>query len=349
MSLRDFFHRYVPTSLDQPASLALRLLRTGDGAALFAMGAAAAGVVMAPLDLALSPIERRLYRRAGDSAGPIALVCGAPRAGTTIVQQTLVRNLAVTHFTNLTALFPASPLLATRLSRRLLSEPASDYHSFYGRTSRLSGLNDALYLWDRWLGRDRATTSPRLSPRAGREMRQFFAAWTAAAGRPLVAKCNHLNASAHLVAEALPEAVFICVERDPLWLGQSLLKAREFMYGDRRRPYGVAGIESACGDDVESVARQVRLHGELAARQERLIGPARFWRVRYEEFCRDPAAIVRRVGRALIGQSADELALQDLAPFECANRRTLDAATFQRLEAAVAEVDRDELATAAKR
>ena len=48
-------------------------------------------------------------------------------------------------------------------------------------------------------------------------MRRFFASWRELTGRPLVAKCNRLNAAAHRVAEALPEATFICVEREPAW------------------------------------------------------------------------------------------------------------------------------------
>jgi len=346
--LRQLLQRYVPSSFDHPVALAVRLLRSGDGAARFAVGAAAAGLAIAPLDLALVPLERSLYRRSGESMCPIALVCGAPRAGTTLVQQTLVQHLPVSYFTNLTSLFPASPLVATRVGSRLLRDSNPAYRSFYGRTPGLSGINDALYLWDRWLGADRTTTSPRLSPRAARAMRQFFAAWTRAAGRPLAAKCNHLNVSAHLVGNALPEAVFICIERDPLWLGQSLLKAREVLHGDRRRPYGVAEMDAACGDEVESVARQVRYHAQLAVRQQQRLGAARFWRVQYEDFCRDPARLVRRVGQALLGAKAAELSLKGLAPFECANRRTLDSPTFNRLKAALAALDQEEPAIAGK-
>ena len=329
--LRQLLHRFVPAHFDNPFGLAARLLRTRDPAALFAMGSAAAGVITAPLDLALAPFERRLYRRAGENTGPLTFICGAPRAGTTVVHQTLVRHLPVTYFTNLTALFPVSPLMTTRLAGRFLREPVPEYDSFYGRTPRLSGLNDALYLWDRWLGRNRLDAQPRLSARGARDMQQFVAAWTAAAGRPLIAKCNHLNASAHLVADALPDAIFICVERDPLWLAQSLLKAREFLHGDRRRPYGLAGAGAAAGDPLESVVAQVRFHADLAARQERRIGRDRLWRIRYEDFCGDPAALVRRVGHALFGPKIERQLPAALPPHPCANRQTLDDATFHRL------------------
>jgi hypothetical protein len=255
-----------------------------------------------------------------------------------VVHQTLVRHLPVTHFTNLTGLFPMSPLMATRLAGRFLREPVPEYDSFYGRTPRLSGLNDALYVWDRWLGSNRLDAHPRLSARASRHMQQFFAAWTAAAGRPLVAKCNHLIASAHLVADALPDAVFICVEREPLWLAQSLLKAREFLHGDRTRPYGLADSGLTVGDPLESVVAQVRFHADLAARQERRLGGERFWRIRYEDFCGDPATVVGRVGRALFGKKAPQTLPAAIPPHPCANRQTLDDATFHRL-ASMLEAD----------
>ena len=108
-------------------------------------------------------------RRCGTVDRSVAIRLRRPaRRGRRFVCQTLVRHLLVSHFTNLTSLFPAAPLTATRLFSRFLAEPVSEYRSFYGRTTRLSGLNDALYLWDRWLGADRLDASPILAPRRRR-------------------------------------------------------------------------------------------------------------------------------------------------------------------------------------
>ena len=73
-------------------------------------------IAAAPADFALSPFERRLTQSVTVPRHPLILVCGAPRSGTTVVYQTLVNHLPVAYFSNLTALFPRSPLAAQRLS-----------------------------------------------------------------------------------------------------------------------------------------------------------------------------------------------------------------------------------------
>src|SRR5262249_45460471 len=106
MSARQLLHRYVPAHFHDPVGLALRLVGTGDPAAWFAMGAAAAGVAAAPLDAALSPLERRFVAKAaarGPARHPLILICGPPRSGTTIVYQTLINHLPLAYFSNLTA------------------------------------------------------------------------------------------------------------------------------------------------------------------------------------------------------------------------------------------------------
>jgi hypothetical protein len=325
--------RYVPGHFRQPWRLAGRLLKTRDPAAIYAMSLAAAGVAVSPLDFCLSLLEPRGNDEAEPATGPLLFVCGGPRVGTTLVCQTLVRHLPVSHFTNLTSLFPAAPLTATRLFARFLSEPVSEYRSFYGRTTRLSGLNDALYLWDRWLGADRLDASPTLESSAADEMRRFFAAWRELTGRPLAAKCNRLNAAAHLVAETLPEATFICVEREPAWHAQSLLQARKMINGAVDSPYGLTSPVAADGDDpIAGVVEQVQFHAKLAAAQEERIGRDRFWRVSYEDFCREPATLVKRAAEVLWKDQDRPAIDREIQPHRAANRRTLDAETFAKIE-----------------
>lgn len=335
---RNVLHRYVPAHFRHPWRLAARLLQTRDPAALYAMGLAAAGVAVAPIDLLLSNVECRLQGRNSASAtGPLVFICGAPRTGTTLVHQTLVRHLPVSHFNNLTALFPASPLTATRLFARFLGEPVVDYKNFYGRTTRLSGVNDALYLWDRWLGSDRLNPQPTLSSASAHDMRRFFVAWREVVGRPLVAKCNHLNAAAHLVAETLPESMFICMERQPLWHAQSLYQARKLIHDDRRQAYGLTDSSNSADEDpVASVVRQVRFHAALAETQQRRIGADRFWRVSYEEFCADPGLLVRQMAQTMMKVGDVDRHSAAIPPHRSANVRTIDSQIFQRLEAALA-------------
>jgi hypothetical protein len=328
MNLRQHFHRYVPAHFHDPFGLALRLVRSGDPAALFAMAAAAGGVAATPADLALAPFERRLTMSANSSRHPLILICGAPRSGTTVVYQTLVNHLPVAYFSNLTALFPRSPLAAQRLLGRFVAKPRAGYRSFYGRTEGLAGTNDALFLWDRWLGGDRTSAPDHIDEARKHQMRQFFAACDRQFDRPLLNKNNSLNLSAHLVAECLPQAHFICMTRNPRQLAQSLYRARCDIHGAPGASYGIAAPSTPDGGDpIRSVCAQAAYYDEVNERQRLRLGDEQFWLTSYEEFCRAPGELVRRVAREVLGaESLVEGALPDSFATSSADRVPSDVA-----------------------
>lgn len=301
--LRRALHRFLPSGLHDPVGLARRLMKTGDPAALFAVRAAALGPVLLPFDLLLTPLERRRYRRSAPPRRPIIIVCGCARSGTTIAAQ-LLQSLPVSYFTNLTSVFPRSPLTAEAAFRRFLPAGEATQHSFYGRTSGWMGANDALYLWDRWLGSDRTRIPDALAPAAREAMIAFFGARERQTGRPTLVKVNALNASAHLVGEALPTARFICIERSRVALAISLLKARQEIHGRADVPYGLMPPGARrCADPVADVCRQVAFHEDVARRQQERMGKDRFRIVRLDAIAADPDGFVARVARDVLGDA----------------------------------------------
>jgi hypothetical protein len=322
-------HRAVPSHLGNDAvGLARRVFRSGrDGRHTLMF--AALSVAATPLDLVLQRTESERYRAAAAPELPQVFVCGSARSGTTLVASSLIRALPVTYFTNVTAVFPRSPIAASDLLRLRPDNSKVSDRSLYGRSAGWRGASDALPLWDRWLGGDRHQMPPELTPEAQAAMTSFFGAYETWSERSVVAKNNSLNAVAHLVAETLPRAHFICVDRDPVFLAQSLLEARAFIYGDTGRPYGLAPAGQAPDDPVDGVIDQVRYHRELADLQVQRIGADRFWIVDYDEFCRDPNALVERVSNALLDGVEP---VSQLQPFAASRRVRIDAATFERLE-----------------
>jgi hypothetical protein len=278
-------------------------MRTGDPAAWFAMAAAAAGIAAAPLDALLQRAERRYLESPAPANLPLLFICGPPRSGTTVVYQTLVNHLPVAYLSNLTALFPRSPLTAQRLLGRFLGRSKSTARSYYGRTAGLNGTNDALYIWDRWLGAERAHPPQSLSADAQSDMQRFFAACGRLFGHALVNKNNNLNASAHLVAECLPNARIICLARNRRDLAQSLYRARCDIHGAPDHPYGLEANGGLTANPVRSICEQVIWFERLANKQRERIGEKRFWIVQYEDFCCDPRHLVRRVADEVLGDA----------------------------------------------
>ncbi len=331
-------HRFVPAGFHDPVGLTKRLIKSRDPAALFAMKLAAAGPLCAPVDFLLEPFERRAYQTAPPRRLPVILVCGPPRSGTTLLLQALIQNLPVAYFDNLTALFPRSPVTANRLFSPVISRSPMGFRSYYGRTDHLSGSNDGLQLWDRWLGADRSRAPSELSPERREAMVRFFNAFEAWSGRPLVAKNNNLNASASLVAEALPDSYFLCLAREPVFLARSLLRARMEIHGREDLGYGLTPGASGA-DPVEDVCHQVIFHSRLALEQQTRIGPARFRLVSYEGFCRDPGATLRFVTEQILHLPVPSGGFPNLPEaFEPANTPFGNDALLARLERTLASL-----------
>lgn len=133
--------------------LPIRMIRSGDSAAWFTLLIAFGGLLLTPLDLFLKVFERKYKSMASAPVLPIIIVCGAPRTGTTLVSQTLIKHLPVGYFNNFTALFPRSPITVSRIFRKLFTK-RFDYHSYYGKTQSFSGPNDAFYIWNQWMKED---------------------------------------------------------------------------------------------------------------------------------------------------------------------------------------------------
>lgn len=332
--LRRLLHPIVPAHYRHPVQLARRIVTSGQPAAWFAVGSAALTAAAAPLDVLLRRTEERRRRHHPVPRHPVVLVCGPPRSGTTVMAQTLIRTLKLSYVTNLMAMFPRSPVTASELLGTRPDAGIVDVTNYYGRTSGFARPNDALPIWDRWLGNDRTTIPVALDEAVVTDMASFFGSLEAAYGRPVLSKNNGLNACAHLIADALPTAQFVCMDRDPVFLAQSLLRARREIHGTDDSPYGLHGGRRDA-DPVTDVVTQVRWHHDLAARQEAAIGTARFHRVSYEAFCANPAATVRELADRVFGSRA----VHDgpMPQLKASTSVTIDRVEFRALERQVRE------------
>jgi hypothetical protein len=326
--LRSLLHQAVPNHFQDPVGLALRILRSGNADAVSALLQAGAKLGLVPADALLTGLTRLLGEDDAEPSRPILFVTGPPRSGTTLLHQSLIRALPVAYVSNLASLLPRSaasgafPLAAAIANDRVRLE------SYYGRTRALSGPSDGLEFWDRWLGPDRRAIPSEIAPAAAREMRRFFGRLERRTSRPVVAKNNNLLGSAHLVAEVLPTARFVCLRRDPLYLAQSLLKARRDIQGSSDVSYGIDEGGAAAADPVEDVLRQVRFYEKLEAAQAARLGAERFLVVGYEELCADPTSVVRLIGRTVFGFEDVTTGVEPLRP---SRTRTLADEEFERL------------------
>jgi hypothetical protein len=320
-----------------PLGLISRMLRSRDRAAWFALKSAALRLLLFPLDLAWEAVERKRIRDAASSSLPILLIVGAPRSGTTLLYQTLTRFLPTSYFNNFSALFARAPITASVTFSRFNKQRRADYHSYYGNTAGWTAPNDGFHVWNRWLGIDRYSVPRQLSLETQRDMQRFFNAWFASFPQPFLNKNNRNTACVPLLAAALPNVYFIEVRREPAFVVQSLLQAREHIQGSKAIGWGLGSTSAASSmsmpDYTANVCAQVFHIDQMLRRDQALIAPERFISITYEDFCRAPGAIVQHVASASLGIVVDENRLQhELKPFETTNQVRLPAKEFDAIQ-----------------
>ena len=276
--LKSVYQLFVPAHVHNPGRLARRMVTSRNPTALFTLFIAVLGILCIPFDMLLSIRERRLLSSAAAMpARPTVFVCGPARSGTTLAFQILCRHLDVSYLQNVTALFPRSPIVASRIYRRLFRsrrDGAPGYKNYYGKTSGLGGPTEGNHLWSRWVQPDATGFRTKLSAAGAREMARFISAFGEIDQKAIVCKNTNMNVFADVVADAMPNLLVICLRRSPDFLAQSLLQARLDIHGSVSHGYGVQDVDNL--DDtfhpIASVCAQVEFLNRVARESQARIG-----------------------------------------------------------------------------
>ena len=333
-------------NFSDPVGLLRRMVVSGNRAARFTLVREALSFLMTPVDLMLLPFERRFVRASKETDLPLVLVIGGSRNGTTLVYQTLVRYLPVSYFDNLSACFPRSPITAKRIVDKAVRGERGqiNFESYFGNASGFFGPNDGFHIWNRWLGKDRYAVPASVSGGAMVGMKRFVQAWHTASQKPLVNKNNRNSLCLELFAAAFESVLFVEIRRDPVYVAQSLIEAREIVQGSRAIPWGLASHETTREEHelsyIDEVCRQVFKVNTVLDDARRDIDPRRYIRIWYEDFCRDPARFVREISERIFGRVMVRPEVDVLGPFENANRRRLTEGELERIEIRLAELKR---------
>jgi len=252
----------------------------------------------------LRPFQEKEYGDLVD-APPTIHVVGAPRCGTTLLTQLLAAHLDVGHINNLIARFWRAPVYGIRLSRILLLEKGpSNYESSFGRTSNIDEPHEFGYFWHELLGcREMILQPPEDEDRIDwNRVRKLLNNIADAFGKPVLFKSASVLTHMFRLQQILPRTIFVCVRRDPTFNALSILKYRRAFYGSADQWVSYKPPEYAWLKDEPvwtQVAGQVFfLERAMDAQIERL-GGRNVVKTTYEDLCREPLDVLRRVRGAL--------------------------------------------------
>ncbi len=220
---------------------------------------------------------------------PIFIV-GAPRTGSTLLFQLLVKHLQVAYISNVMAAMPRTMVRAARATARWMRRPRELRESDLGYTPGLLSPNEGGAVMQAWFREE-------LGPEERKLVRNTVVLLSEILGGALVTKnlANSLRLAS--IARVFPEARFLHIQRDPMFTAQSLLLSRRRYHGSDEAWFSV---EPTGRVDVQSRPPLYQVLWQ-ATTLDRMVAeflaasPAASMVVSYERLCAHPAAMLDRI------------------------------------------------------
>jgi len=229
-------------------------------------------------------------------------IIGLPRSGTTLLYQLLLNYFNWIYLPASLDYFYGAPVSICRLQRWLVPKGDTlNYQSEYG-VSRTHSISAKLWgpieghrVWQRWFSEEPTHYhGSRLSPMAVNEMRHMVAGLMSIAGQPFLNKNPRHSMRLLPLSQAFPDAFFIVLKRDLLYVAQSLYIARirkrprpdpnDNWWGTKPREYlSLKNADPMTQAVVQTKAIESELIHQLAACKNNYI------ECDYDDICTNPA------------------------------------------------------------
>ena len=300
---------------------------------------------LAQMNERLAPLQSQLVAQFHQPQQPLVWIIGAPRSGTTLLSQLLARSDGYSYITNFVARFWKAPYLGAMIQQSIgLETDPSDLglDSQLGVTSSWSGPHEFGYFWRRWFpfGETHKLTEEQLRKIDSKRLASELAAVESVTHKPLFMKNLTCGLQALWLAEAFPRSLFVLVRRDPVYNAQSLLRARQELYGDTTtwlslRPPEYRSLVPLT--PVQQVVGQVYFTLRDIQRSLGQLHENNWIEIGYEDLCRQPQELVKSIGEAVedLGGAAVTNPHHLPARLEDYNQQKVDDQQWQRIEEAV--------------
>lgn len=157
-------------------------------------------------------------------------IIGAPRTGSTILYQLITNFLEVIYIDNLIDIFYKNLFFGFWLSNKIFRNKQHNcFKSHHGNTSQygLHAPSECGGFWYRWLPREKTSISKgELFSYSSKEIESNIFSIMNKYNKPLIFKNSYMSLRLGMVSEIAPNAKFIFIKRDPLFVAQSLILGR---------------------------------------------------------------------------------------------------------------------------
>lgn len=258
----------------------------------------------------LAPVQGAI--QAGYPSFPVGTIVGIPRSGTTLFLQWLSSLGCFSYPSNVLTRFAYAPYIGA-LVQQMLFDPDLDYHGDF--SDLRSGINHSSEL-----GKSKGAL-------ACNEFQHFFrtfmpnfdlewldesalkqtdsqgisnglASIEKAFGKPFMTKGSLLQLNIRHFADRIPSLFWLHISREPLFVMQSILRARENYYGNRNtwwssKPKEYDQLKEM--DIYHQIAGQVYFTDKSIKEGLESIPDSKSLTIKYEDFCAEPEMYYDRI------------------------------------------------------
>ncbi len=235
---------------------------------------------------------------------PIIHIIGAPRSGTTLLNQFLISSLDIGYINNLIATFWKVPIYGIKLSRKLLDPKESNYNSTFGRTKDITEPHEFGYFWNYWLKytdfleRDKSHESKI----DWENLKLILNSMANVFDKPMIFKSFLLGFHAQKIFEIMPKTIFIFIKRDFYDNANSILKFRKKVFDSEDiwvsiMPKGYEYLKKL--NKYEQITSQIKLINDSYDKQMEGIDNINKIEISYEEFCKNPYKLSEEINNKI--------------------------------------------------
>lgn len=305
--------------------------------------------LISQLRVLLEPLQKSVNHDFSHAKLPVIGIVGCPRSGTTFMTQLLAATGAVSYPSNLLSRFAYAPHLGA-LIQQLLMNPeydlgnefsdlrsSSEFSSNVGKTSGTLGINEFFHFWRRFfpIHDPGHLTEEELVQVDIDNLRKELASIQSVYNKPFMSKIMMLQYNLAYFAEKMPELKIIHVQRDPLYLMQSVSQARVKYYGSDKiwwsvKPSEYSFLKNAA--PATQVAGQVLFTERAIQNQIKSLPEDRWVTARYEEVCDKPREfLVNLSERFAMPELVDDLGGIDTS-YKSGNTKRLSESELEHLQ-----------------
>lgn len=270
------------------------------------MKRAAIGAIRLGGHTLMAPLERRLMRGTDQQQPPVFII-GAPRSGTSLLYELMITRFRFAYMANAAHRFYRTPLAATRLFRRAISDWRGDFTSRYGHIDGMGAPNEGGWIWQRWMPDGDWTEGAGFSQSSLEELRRLTGGLAREFNAPFLNKNVMHSNRLQLMHRIWPEAVYIEVRRNTLDNARSILRAERASGGPDVHGDGWWSVRPRLASELAGETGTLRAAAQVVGvardieQDMAVIGRERLLRVDYENICEGTESAMGAIREFLSG------------------------------------------------